>query len=132
MINPFLFLFTELSSSSDLRDALLPSSLEQAAFYRDEQGYLIPLLAGSFHYVISDDEFIVGIGMHDRVYAIYDIDRRQIVVRIGNMQNVVMDEELHQNYDHVFVRLSPPSPPRGAPSAPNHRRRHNQHIINKH
>ena len=130
------FLFTELGSSSDLIHGFVATSIS-AAYYRDAQGYLIPMIAGSFHNVAADDEFIIGIIMHDLIYAIYDDDKRQIVIREDNQQQVRMDRELHEYYDHHFVRLSPPTPQHSPHHWPSHlppyspsqlrnqRRRHN-------
>ena len=132
MINPFLFLFTELSSSSEVREILVPTPLQHVAYYRDAQGYLIPIIAGSFHYVAADDFFIIGLMMHGHIYAIYDIQQRQVVVTADHSENVLMTEELHEDYDQFFVRLSPPTPRRSNPAAPDQRRRNNPHFINRH
>ena len=131
-MNPFSFLLTGLSSLSAPSRRLIPRALSNVAFYRNAQGYLIPLIAGSFHYVSADDEFVIGLWMYDTVLAIYDSQRRQVLVRKADVQNVVMTEELHEEYDEYFVRLLPPSPPRLPPSAPNHRPRQFRSNINRH
>ena len=120
MINPLLFLFTELSSASILRYALVSDrELGNAVYYRDERGYLIPLIAGSFHNVAGDEDFIIGLFMHDKIYSIYDIQRRQIVID-NDMDSVLMDAALHERYDQCFVRLTPPTRPRSPPHSPRH------------
>ena len=132
MVNPFLYLFTELSSSSEVRHILIPLPLEHVAYYRDAEGYLIPIIAGGFHYIAADDVFIIGLMMNDLIYAIYDIQKRQVVVTVDHSENVLMTEELHAEYDHLFVRLSPPTPPRSHRVAQYYQRRNNPNVINRH
>ena len=109
---PHLFLLTELSSSSVHRNENMMLSLSEAVFYRDERGYLIPLIAGSFHYTaLVNNEFIIGIFIDDDIHPIYNRARQQIVVTNDNPHSIVMTEEMHRHFDSLFVRLRSPSPP---------------------
>ena len=120
-MNLFSFLITELSSSSNPTGRLISRALSNISFYRDTQGRLIPLIAGSFHYVAANEEFVIGISMDDSILAIYDSQRRQVLVRRDDLQNVVMTIELHEEYDEYFGHLRSNSPPH---SSRNQRRRH--------
>ena len=132
VINPFLFLFIELCSSSEVIQALISNALTDISYYRDEQGYLIPVFAGSFHYLAATSDFIIGLYMNDLTYAIYDIQWRQMVIERNDDEVVLMTQELHERFDQCFVRVGPPTPPRSHPAAPNQQRRYNPRTINKH
>ena len=111
---------------------MIPRALNNVAFYRDAEGYLIPLIAGSFQHVAVVSEFVIGIIMRNRIYAIYDNRERQILVILDDLESILMSEELHERFDQFFVRLSPPTPPRLNPDTPNQRRRDHPYIINRH
>lgn len=90
-------------------------SFTLAAYCGDGYGNLIPLISGSFHFVAVDSGLIVGVGKDNFVYPIYNAAREQIVVRISDQEKIVMDERLHEEYDHVFIRFRVRPRSRSAP-----------------
>ena len=102
------------------------------SYYRDAQGYLIPVFAGGFHHYAASRDFIIGLYMNNLTYAIYDVQRRQILIDRDDNEVVLMTEALHERFDEFFVRLRPPTPRRSRPAAPDQRRRNNPHFINGH
>ena len=92
---------------------MISESFTHAAFYRDERGYLIPLIGGSFHNLaVINNELIIGIFIDDNnIHPIYNIERQQIVLTVVEEHPILMTEELHQLLDHYYVRLRSPSPP---------------------
>ena len=91
---------------------MVRGSLTNVTYYGDEYGELLPLIAGSFHIVAADNQFIIGLYINESVYPLYNRDRQQVVVTIIGDHTIVMTEELHEDYDHYFVRIRSHTPRR--------------------
>ena len=102
------FLPSELSSSSVQQVDYLAEVYRNVAFYGDEYGHLIPLFAGSCYDVaVVNGELAIGIYIGADIYPIYDDQRRQIVVTTDELHHIIMTPEMHQMFDHNFVRVRP-------------------------
>ncbi|XP_033217251.1 uncharacterized protein LOC117173014 [Belonocnema kinseyi] len=78
-------------------------------YYKDETGRYREI--NEIHrYVAGTALFVLGIPIRDEIYAIYNSRKKQIFLQ--KMINYSHLLNLPTTFNHLFVRLSPPTPPR--------------------
>ena len=109
-VYPFLFLLTELSSSSDFVAARIPENIPDISYYANREGELTPLIAGCIPGAAADPPLLVGVNIDGHIHPIFDRRRRWIMVHLLTRQIIPVNLNLYQAYsyafpDHTLARL---------------------------
>ena len=114
----------------------MPEDLPDITYFANQDGELLPLIAGNNMGVVVDFPFLLGVKFHGNLHPIFDHGRRWIMVNLRGSQIIPVTVNLYRTYSrffpaHILARLHNINgelvmPPNGLHIEPsNERRRHN-------
>ena len=107
LIHLFFFLL-EFGSSSLYVRARTNDRLANVRYYADQNGDLIPLIAGNLDEIARNHDFVLGLLINGFPHPLYDRRKQMVLVRIDNNQNVLMTRELYHRFSNIYQYPHPP------------------------
>ena len=101
-VYPFKFLLAELSTSSNFITAAMPENLPDFRYFANQEGDLLPMIAGSSFEAMFDPPFLIGIKFQRRILPIFDSRRRWIFVNTITHEVVPVTLHLYRIYSRAI------------------------------
>ena len=102
IIRTFLFLPSERSSSAVFAIPFNPDEEPEIPFYANQEGVLVPLIAGILPNPLTTRRYLLGIRVNGHVLPLFDRYRRWVFMSLQNFEVVIVSPQLYHAFGHIY------------------------------